>query len=343
MGRSDDRRRKSNACVTRLRLRQPFFDSRQGSAGSEFAGGNQLGGALESVVAEAPNIRGQHQVGGRLPDSAHLLLRYREALSDDVEDVTWSAQIYPVRAEVNAHDTLRSHFAERNCGHRVRQHPIHQQFATDVHRQEHAWVSATGADRIDKRTGRKHGSVSCNEVGSRNCQRNPEFLEGSNFKHLLEKADHAIVRGDPVPRYRPTRKVLETYQRGDFLEFFGGDAAAIRCANHGSDAGSGNKVDRNAFFFENFEDADMGESAGKPAAECDSDRRKLVRQRLGLGDWPGPTDFPCKSSKTTSEFTDLFQWPETPHPGKHCKLQYVSMLLPNRMFSRPVTSVPRQL
>jgi len=73
--------------------------------------------------------------------------------------------------------------------------------------------------------------------------------------------------------------MLEAHHSRYVLEFLGGHTAAVRGANDGADAGASYEVDGNAFFFEDFQDANMGQAAGKTAAQRESYSRCVSSHR----------------------------------------------------------------
>ena len=179
---------------------------------------------------------------------------------------------------------LRAHLAQRNRGHGVGQHAIHQQASANLYRQKHSRISATGAHRIDQRSGVKHDSRAGGKIRGGHGQRNLQFFEGLDLQNAAEKLDHALVAGKSVARQSPAGKILESHPGGHLFQFSDGDAAAIGCADERADAGAGHQADGNIFFFENFEDADMRDAAGKTAAQSQSDAGKAApaRARRGL-------------------------------------------------------------
>ena len=80
-----------------------------------------------------------------------------------------------------------------------------------------------------------------------------------------------------MTRERPARKGLEANSAGYLFQFSGGNPTAIRCADQRAHARAGHKIDGNLFFFQNLQDADMSDTAGEPAAQCDSDSRSARR------------------------------------------------------------------
>ena len=77
----------------------------------------------------------------------------------------WPTGIAPVRAQVNANHFVGAHFMQGHGGDGMRQHPIHQQSAVDLHRQEHAGIGATGAHRLDQLAGTEDHTFAADEIG----------------------------------------------------------------------------------------------------------------------------------------------------------------------------------
>src|SRR5262249_7496749 len=65
------------------------------------------------------------------------------------------------------------------------------------------------------------------------------------------------------------------HPRSNLLEFFWRHSAAVSGTNERTHAGTRNETDGNALFFEDFQDADVNDSACKPAAEGKSEHRRL--------------------------------------------------------------------
>ena len=61
--------------------------------------------------------------------------------------------------------------------------------------------------------------------------------------------------------------MLEADTGGNLLQLGDGDSAAIGSADQRAYTGAGDKLDGDIFFFENFEDADVGDAAGKTSAQ----------------------------------------------------------------------------
>jgi len=79
-------------------------------------------------------------------------------------------------------------------------------------------------------------------------------------------------------------------------------AAAVSSTDQGTDAGTRNHANGDALFLENFQDADMGDAAGKTAAEGKSDGGSGLRpdRRWLAGEFfpkdpDGPDDLPQTS------------------------------------------------
>src|SRR6185369_249947 len=108
----------------RRRRRQQRQDLRQHGTSSTLPGGNEFGGAIEAVVAEAADIGLDPHIGLREPAITHRFLCDGKALANDIEDVTRPLQISPVRTEMDGKYAIGSHLAKRLSGNRVREHAI---------------------------------------------------------------------------------------------------------------------------------------------------------------------------------------------------------------------------
>ncbi len=167
------------------------------------------------------------------------------------------------------------------------QHAIHQQTSADFYRKKHSRVSATGPHRIDQRSGMKHDSLTGGKICGGHGQRNSQFFEGLDLQNAAEKLDHAFVAGESVTRQGPAGKVFKAHPRSHLFQLRDGDAAAVGCSDKRADAGAGDQADRNVFFFENFQNADMSNAAREAATQSQSDAAEA-----GACSWPGQADRP---------------------------------------------------
>src|SRR5512146_1033587 len=103
---------------------------------------------IEGVVAESADVRLKDDIGRRLPQLAHALLRNREALADHVEEMPRTFQMDPVCAQVDGNNSLGTYLFQGNGGHSMGQHSIDVQMAIDFYRQEHPWIGATRSHRV---------------------------------------------------------------------------------------------------------------------------------------------------------------------------------------------------
>ena len=71
--------------------------------------------------------------------------------------------------------------------------------------------------------------------------------------------------------------MLEADAGGNLLQFGDCNSTAICGADKRAYAGSSNKADGNIFFFENFQNTDVGNATGKAAAEGQADRGSSLR------------------------------------------------------------------
>lgn len=113
----------------------------------------------------------------------------------------------------------------------------------------------------------KDHALAGGKVRSRHCQWDAQFFKRLHLQELVQESDHALVAGEAVARQRPAGNMLEAYLGGNLLEVSGREPAAIRGADECADAGARNVADGDVFFFEDFENADVGDAASKTAAE----------------------------------------------------------------------------
>ena len=71
--------------------------------------------------------------------------------------------------------------------------------------------------------------------------------------------------------------MLEAHQRGNFFQLFGADSAGIGRADHRPDAGPGDEIHRDIFFFQYLQDANVRKTAGKASAQRYADQRPALR------------------------------------------------------------------
>lgn len=125
----------------------------------------------------------------------------------------------------------------------------------------------------------KHDRFTGTKIGRRHTQRNPQFLKCSDLQNSFEKWDHAVVRSEAAARKSPSRQRSETRIARDLLQFSDRQATAIRSANQRSYAGPGDDSYWNAFFFQNLQNTNMSDAAGKSAAESESYGRRARRRQ----------------------------------------------------------------
>jgi len=68
----------------------------------------------------------------------------------------------------------------------------------------------------------------------------------------------------------PARKRFEADAAGNLFQFRCGKSAAISRADQSAHGWYRPQADRNFFFFENFQDTDVGDSHGQTRPQCDS-------------------------------------------------------------------------
>ncbi len=176
---------------------------------------------------------------------------------------------------------LSAHLSQGDGGDGVGQHAIHQQTPADLYRKKHSGVGATGAHRIHQRSGMENDSRAGGEIGGGHGEGNLQFFESLDLQNAAEKLDHAFVAGKSVTRQRPAGKVLEAHPGCNLFQLRDSDTAAVGRADQRAHTGAGDQAYRNIFFFEDFEDADVGDAAGKAAAQGQSNAGRWRRRRPG--------------------------------------------------------------
>ena len=81
---------------------------------------------LEIVVLEGVDVRFDHQISRLPPKTAVHLLRNGKALTDHLEHMPRPLAVRPLPSQMHGQHALGSHLLQRNCGHGVRQHAVHQ-------------------------------------------------------------------------------------------------------------------------------------------------------------------------------------------------------------------------
>src|SRR5580658_3127635 len=88
----------------------------------------------------------------------------------------------PLSLQMNGENAVRTHFAQRLRGHRMREHAIDQPASANVYRQEHSGIGATGSYRIDDRTGMKDYALAGVEVSRGHSQRITQLFKGLHLQ-----------------------------------------------------------------------------------------------------------------------------------------------------------------
>src|ERR1700733_3705735 len=120
------------------------------------------------------------------------------------------------------------------------------------------------------------------EVGCGYAEGNTQLFESFYFQGAGEERDHAIVRGKAVAGDGPAGEGGETNRVRDFFQLFEGESAAVGCTDQCTHTGAGDDADRDTFFFEDFQDADVGHTASKAATERQPNRRNTRLKPTGL-------------------------------------------------------------
>src|SRR5258708_39087474 len=113
----------------------------------------------------------------------------------------------------------------------------------------------------------KNYGFSAIEVRRGHTHRNAELFESLHFQGAGEKRAQAVVGSEAVPGDRPASKGGEANGARKIFKFLKRKAAAISRSDEGADAGSGDEPNGNAFFFEDFEYADVSHASSKAATK----------------------------------------------------------------------------
>src|SRR6202521_754019 len=221
--------------------------------------------------------------------------------------------VRPFASKMHGQHAIRSHLPQWPGGYSVREHAVDQQASTNLYRQEHSWIGATGTYRIDQRSGMKHYALSGGKIRSRHGQGDAQFFERLDLQEVVQKSNHALIAGEAVTRERPTGNMLEAYPGGNMLEFRRRDSAAVGGADESAHTGPSNAADGDVFFFEDFENTDVRDAASKPATQSETDAHAgLVRPR-GRGKAGKPTS---ERLHRTNNLTQTLHG--EPHPSQFC-------------------------
>src|SRR5262249_2739539 len=154
----------------------------------------------------------------------------------------------------------------------------------NLHRLKHSRICATGSHRVHQIALGEYRGLTGNDVSRRNGQGDAQLLEGLAAKHLAQERCHLVIAEESEAGEGPAGKIFEADNRGYLFQFLGAYTAGISCADHRSNAGAGNEVDRNLFFFQNLKYANVRQSAGKASAQRYADLWGLGRFRRRLLD-----------------------------------------------------------
>src|ERR1700733_1358409 len=109
--------------------------------------------------------------------------------------MTRRALTAPLSLQMYSQYPLRTHLANRNCWHRVRQHAIDEPPSINVDRQEHTRIGATCAHGADQRSGLKYFFFAGAEFSRGHAEGNTQLFKGLDLQHARQKSDHTVVRG----------------------------------------------------------------------------------------------------------------------------------------------------
>src|SRR5690349_7108317 len=248
-----------------------------------------------------------------LPEAVHVRLCDREALADNFQHMSRTL-VHPVRAEEDCGNTISAHVLQRLCRNGMAEQAIHHQFSAYTDRQKDAGIGTARPHRIDEVSLSKDHRLTREEVRCGHREWNPQLLECLYFKDSVQETGHAVVGTQTEAGNGVAGEVFKANDGGDFFEFFGRDAAAIRGADYGANAGSRYKVGDDAFFFQSFENANVRKSARESAAEGESDATGFWRIKTRL---MRALDLSCQSSHGLMQAVEEFHWaPRPSRPGR---------------------------
>ena len=157
--------------------------------------------------------------------------------------------------------------------------PSTSQLPLNLNRQEHAGICATRSHRIDDRAGGKDCSLAGLEVGGGHAKRDAQIFKVCTFKvRASETRSCGRWRRSRSARCVQRAKVVKRTLWASSSSSADGESAAIRGAHDRAYTGARNHANWNAFFFEDFENADVRDAAGKASAQGDSDCRRWLRR-----------------------------------------------------------------
>jgi len=105
------------------------------------------------------------------------------------------------------------------------------------------------------------------EVSGSHAQWNAQLLKRLDPQNARKKRDHAVVAGEAIARKRPARKGSEANRARNLFKVGAAEPTAIGRADQRAHTGSSHDPNRNSFFFENLQNTDVCDAAGKSAAQ----------------------------------------------------------------------------
>src|SRR5215467_4192099 len=176
----------------------------------------------------------------------------------------------PTPSQMDSQNAVGTHVAQRLGRNRMRQHTVDQDLLCNANRFKHPGIGAARPDWLYERTTLKNNSRSTGEIGRGHRQRNSQLLKALYLENVVEEARHASVGGETVTGDRPAGKVAKAHPAGDFFHLGGRGAGAVNRPDQGTNAGPGYEVNGDVFLFEDFQDTDVGNTAGESTPQSNS-------------------------------------------------------------------------
>ena len=152
------------------------------------------------------------------------------------------------------------------CGNLHGDGAIHQQAVFVTHRQEHAGVRTTRANRQKDVALVTEGQGPARaQVARDHAQRDAHLLETVELEKPLQEPLHALASQKAHAAQGPAAHVAETHTASDPGDLGGLHTARVRCRHDGAGAHARDAVDRNSILFEDLEHARVGNPAGESA------------------------------------------------------------------------------
>lgn len=253
------------------RAREELLNSRESAACGGGARLDGLIGAGELIPGKSLDIRTQHKVRFLLPDRAVIFLNGADRAAEDLKNVCGIAGTPIVKAYRDADNTACAQMAGFLGGDWGNQAAIRKPARAKLHRFEKAGECTAGPDRIGEGSVAENHGLAAAEVGGDGGEGDEQLLKGVPLDESSNEVAEALVAGEAETREAPTGKIAKAHVAAGRDEPGERCAARIGRAQDAADAGAHNPGDGDVVLFENLEHAQMGESAGKAAAQRQRD------------------------------------------------------------------------